>query len=66
MAPISADAQVERPQVGDAATIPRPDLVIAQATITGDLTLWHVDDRFQHLRRHTILETQSFVPATRG
>jgi predicted nucleic acid-binding protein len=47
-------------------TIPLPDLVIAQAAITGDLTLWHVDDHFEHLRRHSTLQTQSFVPAARG
>jgi predicted nucleic acid-binding protein len=44
-------------------TIPLPDLVIAQAAITGDLTLWHVDDHFEYLRRHSTLQTQSFVPA---
>jgi predicted nucleic acid-binding protein len=47
-------------------TIPLPDLVIAQAAITGDLTLWHVDDHFEHLRRHTTLQTHSFVPDARG
>ena len=31
---LSADARVERPQNGDAVTIPLPDLVIAQAAIT--------------------------------
>jgi len=40
--------------------------VIAQAAITGDLTLWHVDDHFEHLRRHSTLQTQSFVPDARG
>ena len=35
-------------------TIPLPDLVIAQAAITGDLTLWHMDDHFEHLRRYTL------------
>jgi predicted nucleic acid-binding protein len=47
-------------------TIPLPDLVIAQAAITGDLTLWHVDAHFEHLRRHSALQTQSFVPDARG
>ena len=47
-------------------TIPLPDLVIAQAAITGDLTLWHVDDHFEHLRRYSTLQTQSFVPDARG
>jgi predicted nucleic acid-binding protein len=47
-------------------TIPLPDLVIAQAAITGDLTLWHVDDHFEHLRRHSTLQTESFVPDARG
>jgi predicted nucleic acid-binding protein len=47
-------------------TIPLPDLVIAQAAITGDLTLWHVDAHFEHLRRHSTLQTQSFVPDARG
>ncbi len=47
-------------------TIPLPDVLIAQAAITGDLTLWHVDDHFEHLRRHSILQTQSFVPDARG
>lgn len=47
-------------------TIPLPDLVIAQAAITGDLTLWHVDAHFEHLRRHSPLQTQSFVPDARG
>jgi predicted nucleic acid-binding protein len=47
-------------------TIPLPDLVIAQTAITGDLTLWHVDDHFEHLRRHSTLQTQSFVPDARG
>jgi predicted nucleic acid-binding protein len=47
-------------------TIPLPDLVITQAAITGDLTLWHVDEHFEHLRRHSTLQTQSFVPDARG
>ena len=47
-------------------TIPLPDLVIAQAAITGDLTLWHVDDHFEHLRRHRTLQPQSIVPDARG
>jgi predicted nucleic acid-binding protein len=47
-------------------TIPLPDLLIAQAAITGDLTLWHVDDHFEHLRRHSPLQTQSFVPEVHG
>jgi predicted nucleic acid-binding protein len=47
-------------------TIPLPDLLIAQAAITGDLMLWHVDDHFEHLRRHSPLQTQSFVPDARG
>lgn len=46
-------------------TNPLPDLVIAQAAITGDLVLWHVDDHFEHLRRHSTLQTRSFVPETR-
>jgi predicted nucleic acid-binding protein len=47
-------------------TIPLPDLVIAQTAITGNLTLWHVNDRCEHLRRHSTLQTQSFVPDARG
>ena len=47
-------------------TIPLPDLVIAQAAITGDLVLWHVDDHFEHLRRHSTLQARSFVPEARG
>jgi predicted nucleic acid-binding protein len=47
-------------------TIPLPDLVIAQAAITGDLTLWHVDDHFEHLRRHSPLQTRSVVPEACG
>ena len=47
-------------------TVPLPDLVIAQAAITCDLTLWHVDDHFEYLRRHSPLQTQSFVPDARG
>jgi len=47
-------------------TIPLPDLVIAQAAIAGDLVLWHVDDHFEHVRRHTTLQTRSFVPEARG
>ena len=47
-------------------TIPLPDLVIAQAAITGDLVLWHVDDHFEHLRRHSTLQTRSFVPEARA
>ena len=42
-------------------TIPLPDLVIAQAAITGDLVLWHVDDHFEHLRRRSSLQTRSFL-----
>jgi predicted nucleic acid-binding protein len=42
-------------------TVPLPDLVIAQAAITGDLVLWHVDDHFEHLRRHSPLQTRSFL-----
>src|SRR5262245_3117365 len=45
-------------------TIPLPDLVIAQAAITGNLVLWHVDDHFEYVRRHSALQTQSFVPET--
>ncbi len=46
-------------------TIPLPDLVIAQASITGDLVLWHVDDHFEHVRRHSTLQTRSFGPEAR-
>lgn len=42
-------------------TIPLPDLVIAQAAITGDLVLWRVDDHFEHLPRHCPLQTRSFL-----
>jgi predicted nucleic acid-binding protein len=35
--------------------------VIAQAAITGDLVLWHVDGHFEHLRRHGPLQTRSFL-----
>ena len=46
-------------------TIPLPDLVIAQAAMTGDLVLWHVDEHFEHLRRYSVLQTRSFVPEAR-
>ena len=42
-----------------------PSALFAQAAITGDLTLWHVDDHFEHLRRHSTLQTKSFVPDAR-
>ena len=42
-------------------TIPPPDLMIAQAAITGDLVLCHVDDHFEHLRRDSPLQTRSFL-----
>jgi predicted nucleic acid-binding protein len=47
-------------------TIPLPDLLIAQAAITGDLTLWHADAHFEHLRRHSTLQTRSFVADAGG
>lgn len=45
--------------------IPLPDLLIAQAAISTDLMLWHVDEHFERISQHAALKTRSFLNARR-
>jgi len=42
-------------------TVPLADLLIAQAALTHDLVLWHLDQHYELLRRFTPLRTRSFL-----
>jgi predicted nucleic acid-binding protein len=45
--------------------IPLPDLLIAQAAISADLVLWHVDEHFERISQFSPLKTRSFLAAGR-
>jgi predicted nucleic acid-binding protein len=42
-------------------TVPLPDLLIAQAALTGAVELWHLDDHYEAIREHSALRTRSFL-----
>lgn len=45
--------------------IPLPDLLIAQAAISADLVLWHVDEHFEEISQFVALKTRSFLRSGR-
>lgn len=41
-------------------SVPLPDLLIAQAALDAELTLWHLDEHYELIGAHSGLRTRSF------
>jgi predicted nucleic acid-binding protein len=46
---------------GQGLSLPLTDLLVAQASMTGSLTLWHLDRHYETIRQYTSLRTHSFL-----